>query len=108
MRDWKQISRELNDSEENRILLDHPDLEWGDLPEWTASYEHEAPTLEVEGKPSPKAIRQFLWDHRNDRALNRDRAFIWKKYDAELETSTVGLGTLTVAPVIERLSRGRA
>lgn len=106
MRDWKKISKDLVESESGTIMLDHPDMEWGDMPEWVAPYEHPSPQLKVEGNPSPKAIRQFLWEHRNERSLTRDRAFLWKKYDAELETSTVGLGTLTVVPVIERLTNG--
>ena len=107
MRDWKQISKALSDTEgEGRIMLDYPDLEWGELPEWSAAYEHVKPSMEAEKNPTPKEIRQFLWEHRNERSLVRDRAFVWKRYDEDLETFTVGLGTLTVAPVVERLSHG--
>ena len=107
MRDWKNISKALSEIDgEARVLLDYPYLEWGDLPEWSAPYEHRKPSMEKAHNPTPKEIRQFLWEHRNKRSIERDRAFVWKRYNPDLETFTVGLGTLTVAPVVERLSNG--
>lgn len=92
---------------DTEILLDYPDLVWGELPEEAALHFPESPRKDFQGEAlKPKDIRQFLWEHRNNRVIQRDRAFIWKKYAPEMDSITVGLGTLTVAPVVERLSYG--
>ena len=51
-------------------------------------------TAEELERPTSKTLRRYMWNHRNDRVLRRDRGFIWwasvggHKYQ-------VGLGTMT-------------
>ena len=103
-RDWKEVSKKLSAQNGGKVFLNEPDLDLDDVPEWVVPYECESPHLEV-GGPSvaPREIRKFLWDNRNSRSVLRDRAFVWSRYDSESDSSTVGLGALTVKPAIDRL-----
>tara|TARA_Y100001973_G_C5140216_1_gene302522 strand:+ start:457 stop:795 length:339 start_codon:yes stop_codon:yes gene_type:complete len=110
VRNWKVIANTVAESHSGGqgILLDNPDFDFDMLPGWAVAYRHESPLLEVEGESlTAKDVRKFLWEHRNHRSVTRDRSFVWSKYDEELDTSTVGIGTLTVKPALERLNNGK-
>tara|TARA_R110000822_G_scaffold178700_1_gene318619 strand:- start:28 stop:354 length:327 start_codon:yes stop_codon:yes gene_type:complete len=108
MRDWKKISKRLSeDHPKGWVLLDAPEFSRTEAPEWAAEFNHITPHLEVSGPDlRPKDIRQFLWDNRSLRALTRDRAFVWTKYDEDSDSSSLGFGTLTLTSVAEKLTNG--
>jgi hypothetical protein len=58
----------------------------------------------VEGTElSPKFLRKFLWERRGERAVQRDRMVLWTSYDAETDTSFVGVGCLVDPDVARKL-----
>lgn len=108
MRDWKVISKVASEAHPGgTVLLESPHLPMGLFPEETARFYHEDMTHEVGGNSlSPKDIRRFLWENRATRPVQRDRAFIETAYDEEKDISTLRLGTLTSASVMERMPHG--
>ena len=109
-RAWKEISKKVVQSHPDvggQVMLSIPDFSFDDLPDWADAFTHESPQLIVEGdKITPRQVRTFLWEHRSSRAVQRDRAFVWSKYDEENNSSVVGIGTLTVKEATERLNNG--
>jgi len=60
--------------------------------------------LEIEGRNiTPKKVRQFLWEHRKKRALQRKHAAVWSSYLPDEDISYVGVGAVTSKEVAERM-----
>lgn len=98
-RDWKKITKKIYDADES-VLLSNPDLSLSDLPEGAMVYKFTSPVLKSDEGISLRELRSFLWKHRKDRAVLRDRAVIWHEDD------TYGIGVVTTKNVIERLADG--
>ena len=107
MRDWKEISKASSQAHPGGVVfLESPHFPMEALPEQAAPFYHDL-TLEVGGETlSPKDIRRFLWENRGSRAIQRDRSFIETAYDEDSDVSTVKIGTMTGANVLERMSHG--
>ena len=108
MRDWKEIAKEAAGRHPGGfVVLDSPHFELGLLPDGSARCYHNEFHQEFAGPAlNPKQIRRFLWDIRNKRQVQRDRAFIETYYDDETDTSVIRLGTLTSEEALERLAHG--
>ncbi len=107
MRDWKEVSKVSSEAHPGGVVfLDSPHFPVSSLPGEAAPFYHDL-TLEVGGNDlSPKEIRRFLWEHRNSRAICRDRCFIETLYDEDSDVSTVKIGTMTGVHVLERMTDG--
>ena len=53
---------------------------------------------------NPKLVRRWLWEQRNTRAVKREGNFIWASYNAENDTTLVGLGALATSGAAVRLA----
>jgi len=56
---------------------------------------------------NPKLVRRWLWEQRNTRAVKREGNFIWASYNAEDDTTLVGLGALATSRAAVRLDNIR-
>tara|TARA_R110002020_G_scaffold114056_2_gene262374 strand:- start:3006 stop:3332 length:327 start_codon:yes stop_codon:yes gene_type:complete len=107
MRDWKEISKAVSERHPDAtVFLESPHLPSTSLPKEAVPF-YSGLSLDVEGPVlSPKQVRRFLWDHRVNRAVQRDRAFVETSYNEETDVSSMKIGTITVTPVVERISNG--
>jgi len=107
MRDWKEISKAVSERHpDGTVFLESPHLAFSVLPEEAVRF-YSGLSLDVDGPSlSPKQVRRFLWEHRVNRAVQRDRAFVETSYNEETDVSSMKIGTITVAPVVERISNG--
>ena len=55
---------------------------------------------------NPKLVRRWLWEQ-NTRAVKREGNFIWASYNAEDDTTLVGLGALATSGAAVRLANIR-
>lgn len=51
-----------------------------------------------------KEVRTNLWRWRHERSVLRERGFLWAAYNAEVDLTAVGLGTVVTPAVATRMS----
>lgn len=108
MRDWKEISKVVAGRHPGGVVfLESPHFPVEEFPEEAVPFYHEGYERSFPGPDlSPKAVRRFLWEHRNTRPIQRDRAFVETEYDEESDVSRIRVGTMTALPVLERMPHG--
>ena len=100
-RDWKHITKKIYGVDEGEVLLSNPSYDLTELPEGAVVHRFESPRLTATSSGIPlKELRSFLWKHRKDRAVTRDRAVLWKDSDS------YGIGVVVTTQTLERLTHG--
>tara|TARA_R100000388_G_C7244634_1_gene164034 strand:+ start:5524 stop:5868 length:345 start_codon:yes stop_codon:yes gene_type:complete len=108
MTDWKGSVKKLVtdfDDKKGAAVLVTPPLEGRSSPVQVTQDEH---TLQFEGsKITPKAVRKWLWEQRECRALKRSGAFLFANYNEEDDKTYVGIGALASEAAAVRLVERR-
>ena len=109
MNQWKRSVKELGQQfEESKggVVVVSPTTEDRHHPVQITPDPH---CLEFEGdKFQPKAVRRWLWEQRNCRALTREGALLFASYDEAEDTTRVGVGALTTSDAAVRLEKLRS
>lgn len=100
---WKKLTSKMADFHEEYgasiVSRDLDPLYSGNLLNLT----EEEKLFSQEGeKISPKKIRRWLWEIKDERSLKRDGLVFWSVYDDEKKTSYAGFGVLVKEEIASR------